>query len=275
MPRIGLATVGLALLCSVSASAQSEPKLNGNLPGKFTISAGGLVGANLDTKLRIDSKSGNLGTTIDLESLLGLNTNTQSFTGAIAWRPHRRHLLTVGYYGLRRSNSKSISRDITIGDSTWTLGTTVTADMNTEYATLVYRWSPILTSRVSAGLSLVIPVVFASSSLTAQAQNITAKVNESNSITVPIPLPGAHATVRLAKPLYLDGHFQYLNITVFGIGANVINWAGTVHYYPIRQLGIAVGITGDRTTIKGDAGNWNGKLEYDVLGVGAYLTYVP
>jgi hypothetical protein len=275
MPRIGLATVGLALLCSVSASAQSEPKLNGNLPGKFTISAGGLVGANLDTKLRIDSKSGNLGTTIDLESLLGLNTNTQSFTGAIAWRPHRRHLLTVGYYGLRRSNSKSISRDITIGDSTWTLGTTVTADMNTEYATLVYRWSPILTSRVSAGLSLVVPVVFASSGLTAQAQNVSAKINEKNSITVPIPLPGVHATARLTNSLYIDGHFQYLNITVFGIGADVINWAGMVNYYPIRQLGIAAGITGDRTTINGESGDWNGKLEYNVLGVGAYLTYVP
>jgi len=269
------AILALALLLPKAASAQAEPQENANLPGKFTISAGGLLGANLDTKIRIDAKDGSLGTTIDLESLLGLNATTQSFTGAIAWRPHRRHLLTVGYYGLKRSNSKHISRDITVGDSTWTLGTTVTSDMNTEYATLVYRWSPILTSRVSAGLSLVIPVVFASSGLTAQAQNITAKVNEKNSITVPVPLPGVHATVRLANALYLDGHFQYLNITVFGIGADVINWGGTVNYYPIRQLGIAAGITGDRTTINGDSGNWNGKLEYNVLGLGAYLTYVP
>ena len=274
MPRIGFATLGLAILCSVSASAQSEAPLTGNLPGKFTISAGGLLGANLDTKLRIDSKSGSLGTTIDLEKVLGLGSSAQSFTGALSWRPHRRHLLTVGYYGLRRTNSKNLNRDITVGDSTWTTNTDVTAKLNTEYASLSYRWSLILTSRVSAGVSLVIPVVFVSSGLTAQAQNISATVKEKNDITVPIPLPGAHATVRLANPLYLDGRFQYLKISVFDITANVINWQGTVNYYPLRQLGIAAGITGDRTSVEGDAGSWNGKLKYDVLGLTGYLSYV-
>ena len=274
MFRASLATLGLVILCSASASAQSEPPLNGNLPGKFTISAGGLLGANLDTKLRIDSKSGNLGTTIDLEKLLGLSSSAQSFAGALSWRPHRRHLLTAGYYGLRRTNTRNLNRDITIGDSTWTTNTTVTAKLNTEYASLTYRWSPLLTSRVSAGISLVIPVVFVSSGLTAQAQNIGGAVNEKNDITVPIPLPGAHATVRIANPLYLDGRFQYLKISVFDITANVVNWAGMVHYYPLRQLGIAAGVTGDRTTVKGDAGSWNGKLEYDVMGLTGYLSYV-
>jgi hypothetical protein len=274
MLRVSLATLGLVILGSASASAQSEAPPTGNLPGKFTISAGGLIGANLDTKLRIDSKSGNLGTTIDLEQLLGLSSSAQSFAGALSWRPHRRHLLTVGYYGLRRTNTRDINRDITIGDSTWTTNTTVEAKLNTEYASLSYRWSPILTSRVSAGLSLVIPVVFVSSGLTARAQNVSGTVSEKNDITVPIPLPGAHATVRVANPLYLDGRFQYLKISAFDITADVINWAGMVYYYPLRQLGIAAGVTGDRTSVRGDAGSWNGKLEYTVLGLNGHLTYV-
>ena len=271
--RTTVAALGLALIVSTSASAQSEPELTGNLPGKFSIFAGALFGADLDTKIRLDGD--NRGTTIDLESLLGLKSSAQSFAGAISWRPHRRHLLSAGYYGIKRSNSKALNRDIDVGDSTWTVNTKVTANFNTEYATLGYRWSPILTSRVSAGLAVVIPVVFANTGLTVDASGVQTEVNRKESITVPIPLPGLHATFRVTDQFWLDTRAQYLKITIFGIEADVIDYGANLHYYPISHLGIALGLVGNNLSVAGDGDVLKGKFSYDVLGGSLGLTYVP
>jgi hypothetical protein len=273
MPRLTIAATALALTLPASAIAQGDTA-TANLPGKFSISLGAVLGADLDTKLRFDSKSGNAGTTIDLESLLGLNSSAQSFLGTVSWRPHRRHLVTAGWYGIFRSNTRNLKRDITVGDSLWTINTKVTSTMNTAYATLGYRWSPILTRRVSAGIGLVIPVTFAEAGLEVKASGAQAQVGRKNDITVPIPLPGLHATFRLADPLYLDTRAQYLNITVFGISADVVDWAALLYYYPTRHFGFAGGVTMDNMDIGGESGNWNGKLVYDTFGATVAATYV-
>lgn len=270
-----LLVTAIALLLPASALAQGDTTSNANLPGKFSISVGAVLGADLDTKLRFDSKSGNAGTTIDLESLLGLNSSAQSFLGTVSWRPHRRHLLTGGYYGIFRSNTRRLKRDITVGDSVWTINTQVTSTMNTAYATLSYRWSPILTRRVSAGLGLVIPVTFAEAGLEVEASGAQAQARRKNDITVPIPLPGIHATFRLLDPLYLDTRAQYLNITVFGIEADVVDWAALLFYYPSRHFGVGAGVTMDNMAIGGESGDWNGRLEYDTFGASLAVTYIP
>jgi len=275
MPRTTLVALGLALILSTSASAQSEPELTGNLPGKFSINAGVLLGADVDTKLRLDSKQGGLGTTIDLESLLGLKSSAQSFAGGITWRPHRRHQLSLSYYGLKRSNSKAIDRSITVGDSTYAVGVKFTAKFNTTYATLGYRWSPLLTSRVSAGLSVVIPVLFASTGLTAEGASTQADVTRKEDVTVPIPLPGIFATFRLGRQFWLDTRAQYLKVTIFGITADNWDYGAALQYYPISHLGIAAGVAGNNIAVSGDGDRLKGKFSYDVLGATLGLTYVP
>ena len=239
------------------------------------MSVGALFASNLDTKLRIDSRRFDLGTTIDLENLLGLRGAAQSFSGQLTWRPHRRHQLAVGYFAINRSNTKSLTRDIDIGDTTWTIGADVTSRFKTSYATFSYRWSPLLTSRVSAGISLHIPVLYFTNSLTATTANLQLTARRKSDATVPIPLPGLHATVRLARPLYVDAQVQYLKVSVADIDADILSLYGTVHYYPLRALGVAVGVHGDYSTIGSQTKRFTGKLRYDVTGGMVLLTWIP
>ena len=273
--RAAFALLSLAVLTAPVASAQSEPTPDGNLPGHFTVSVGALFASNLDTKLRIDARRYDLGTTIDLESLLGLRGSAQSFAGQVSWRPHRRHQLSVGYFAINRSNTKALTRDIDIGDTTWTIGADVTSSFNTRYATFNYRWSPLVTSRVSAGISLQIPVLYFTNSLTATTSNLQVTSRRKSDATVPIPLPGLHATVRLARPLYLDGQAQYLKVSVSDIDADIFTFYSTVNYYPLRALGVAVGVHGDYSVIGSRTKDFTGKLRYDVTGGMVLLTWVP
>jgi hypothetical protein len=254
------------------ASAQSEAGLDGNLPGHFTVSAGVLFGSNVDTKLRLDSRHRDLGTTIDLEDLLGLKGSAESFSGQVTWRLHRRHRVSFAMYALKR---RSLTRDIDIGDTTWTVGAQVGSSFNTSYATFSYRWSPILTSRISAGISLQIPVLYFTTTLTATTPNLQLTTKRKSDATVPIPLPGLHATVRLARPLYLDAQAQYLKVSVFDIDADIVTFIGTVNYYPFRSLGVAMGIYGDYSGIGSQTRDFTGKLRYDVTGGTVLLTWIP
>lgn len=248
---------------------------DGNLPGHFSVSAGVLFASNLDTKLRIDSRKRDLGSTIDLEDVLGLKSTAQSFAGQATWRIQRRHRLAVGYYSLRRSNTKRLRRDIDLGDTTWTVGADVSATFNTAYAAFGYRWSPVLTSRVRVGIGLSVPVVYFSTRLTARGSVLQVTARRREELTVPIPLPGLNATVRLARSLYLDGHAQYLKISIGDVGTNVFNFHGALHYYPISALGVALGVQGDYSTTKSTTKDFTGKLRYDVVGGTIQLIWVP
>jgi len=277
-PRSALAAFALLSLTALgapAASAQSEPAFDANLPGHFTVSVGALFASNLDTKLRIDSRRYDLGTTIDLENLLGLKGAAQSFAGQVTWRLHRRHQLSVGYFALKRSNTKALTRDIDIGDTTWTIGADVASSFNTSYATFNYRWSPLVTSRVSAGISLQIPVLYFTTRLTATTPNLQLTSKRTSDATVPIPLPGLHATVRLARPLYLDAQAQYLKVSVVDIDADIFTFTGTVHYYPLRALGVAAGVHGDYSVIGSRTKDFTGRLRYDVTGGTLQLIWIP
>jgi hypothetical protein len=267
--------LALTALMAPPASAQSEPTPDGNLPGHFTLTAGALFGANLDTKLRLDSRKNDLGTTIDLEDVLGLKSQARSFEGQVTWQIQRHHRLAVGYYGLQRSNTKRLSRDIDLGDTTWTVGADVSASFNTAYATFGYRWSPILTSRVRLGVGLGVPVVFFSTALTARTSVIQVTARRKEELTVPIPLPGLNATVRLARCLYLDGQAQYLKISVADVSTDVFNFTGNLHYYPLSALGVALGVHGDYSETESRTKSFTGKLRYDVIGGTVQLIWIP
>ena len=119
------ATIGVVcVLGFLSGGALGAQSFHGNHlrdTWDFTLSGASVI---LSSDLRVDGDQ-QQGTTIDLESILGLEKDKFQPRLAATWRPGRRHELEVGYQFVRRNASQVLTRDIVFRDSTYQVGRSV------------------------------------------------------------------------------------------------------------------------------------------------------
>jgi len=126
---------------------------------------------DMDSEFRLDSKSGRLGTVIDLENALDLEETTEVFRVNALCRlgQSRRHRLDFSYFDLSRDATATIGRDIQFGDETFFLGTTVNSFFDLEIFKGAYTYSlAFLTWRSSRGHT---PTLFSRTSISILAHH--------------------------------------------------------------------------------------------------------
>ena len=102
------------------------------------------VGANVTTtESRISLGINNLGFAADLEKALGLKTTTTVARVGTFFRTSKnpRHQCDIGWYAIRRDGQNTLGRDITIGETTFALGTTVNTDLDIDIYKGNYSYS--------------------------------------------------------------------------------------------------------------------------------------
>jgi hypothetical protein len=104
----------------------------------LSIDLGGIVN-RWDTSVRLDGTTGR-GTDINLENS-GLDKSLSSFEAAASWRFFRRHRLGIDYFSAKRSGSRTREGEIDIGDQTFPVGATISAEQKTELFDIDYRYS--------------------------------------------------------------------------------------------------------------------------------------
>jgi len=96
---------------------------------RFSLNLGGGI-VYMKSDVRIGSQS--TGISVNLEDALGLDTNMVVLRaeGIARLGDSRRHRLDFGYFDLSRSGTKTLGRDITIGDTVYPTGTTVDTEFD-------------------------------------------------------------------------------------------------------------------------------------------------
>lgn len=117
-----------------AAQQQAGKAMHPGLERRFDINIGGYF-PRIDTKLRVDSPTLGVGTTVDFESDLGL-TDHQSRPWVLAsFRFWERWRIEGEYFNLSRSRTVPINRTIQFRDTVYPINTVLQA----EYDVDVYR----------------------------------------------------------------------------------------------------------------------------------------
>ena len=145
VPLAGLS----AALLPLSLLAQ-EPQ--NHLYDKFQLAASATL-LIYSTDLRIDPDSGG-GTTINLESALGLETTNLQPRIAGRLRLGKRNELEAGFQWATRSSEKVLGDSLVIGDTTFAAGLRVAANMTTSQVFLAYRFAFMARERTQLGLGV-------------------------------------------------------------------------------------------------------------------------
>ena len=155
---------------------------------RFTITLGAYF-PYLDTKVRVDSTSGLIGTTIDFEQNLGMSDTDSLPTVSFAWRFARKHHLGVAYFELNRSGSEVTQTEIRIGDKVFNVNLPVSSFFDAEVLAVAYGYSVIFDAKKELALSFGLSIQDLTFGLQGNPSGAQI-VQERSDLTAPLPTFG-------------------------------------------------------------------------------------
>jgi hypothetical protein len=265
------AAVALSLLAS-PAAAQTDSSRN-HLYSKFQFAVSG-TSVLLGTDLRVDGNAGD-GTDLDVEEDLGLDRSKFQPRFAFRWRPGRRHELELGYQFARRTGEKTLSEDISFGDTTFRAGLTVKPTFNSDQAFLVYRFAFMAKERTQIGAALGLGPYFfdvaidALASVSSGSQSREVAFSESASVVGPTASVGLFGRFRLGDRWYLDADVRAIAISIDRFKATVIDAGLAARYFMSRKIGLELGYGGNGVKVEikakdgvAEAGLESGRIKF-------------
>ncbi len=236
---------------------------------RFGLSLGAQVLAQVNTTLRVDSPTLGIGTEIDLEK--DFDVDESVFMGRIdaTWHFTRRQELDFSVFNLAREGTRVIDRDIQIGDVVFPVGSEVSTDFDNLFIKLAYRYAFWVRQRWHAGASIGLHTMDWSTEWKAG----TLAIEEDFDFTVPLPVLGVFGTYALSPKLYLNASSEFFGLEYDNFDGFLNNTRLALEHRTFRHVGFGIGL--DYFLIdasaEGDNGNLEAEMEYDYLGLTAYL----
>ena len=153
---------------------------------RWGISGGGAFIGTFDTTLRISSEALGGGTEFSLENDLGFKSETTVARFDAFWRISKRNRLELSWFDIQRDATKTLERDLQIGDTLFPAGTFVTAFLDTQIIKLSYAFNFFARETWELGASLGIHTTDFGTGF----RSSVGSLNEEFEVVAPLPLLG-------------------------------------------------------------------------------------
>jgi hypothetical protein len=254
----------LALVLRVGAQsdqAQEKPW------ERFSLNLGGFV-TSLNTDVSIGVR--NVGISVDAEEALGLDTNMSVFRGDAILRlgDSRRHRLDFGFLDLKRSGTKTLGRDITIGDTVYPLGTTVETEFDLSLFKGAYSYSLVQDAKIDFGLGIglyVAPIKFRISSTRSGGV-------EEESVTAPLPFLGVRLDYAITPKLFIKQSVDFFYMEYNQFKGRLLDAKIGIEYNIWKHfgLGLAYNFFYMDVESEGETIDWKGSINFGFSGLMLY-----
>jgi len=235
----------------------------------LSIKAGGYLPFQ-DTNLRVDGTGGlGLGTEIDLEKDLDLDEDIFSYRIDAEWRFFDRHRLNFSFYDLSRDSTTTIGRDITIGDTTFFLGTTVESQWNYKVYVASYTWSFLQTNTYEVGLNFGAHIT----DVELGVRGTFGLLDELDAITLPLPVVGLTGAYAFTPKLILRANAGAFYLEIDEYDGSLFNADLDLEYNFWKYIGVGIGYQFFRLNVNVDENRFNGKATYTYHGAKAFLNF--
>ena len=246
--RLGLpfALLGAALVAG-PALAQSNNAYYVQQRGmdeRFRLDLGGFF-QQFTTTLSLSNASGTVGTDVNLEDDLGADPHQTNFVANGYWRFGRHGRLDFAYLGWNRSSSRSLSRDITFGDTTYHVGATLDSQLRVNIAELYYSYSFVNNGDLELGAGLGLSTYFTKAQLDGVGtisggggSGTASRSTEAHSLVAPIPAVKAYFAYALYPRVFASGAVKGIGATINGYHASMVDARGGLDWVFTKNIGL-------------------------------------
>lgn len=178
-----------------------------------------LLGAGVDTTLRIDESLTDRGTVLRVEDDLGLDDSRLLPLAEITLLPGDHHLVRLSGMSLRRSANKLIEKEIVFDDQTYLVGERVDSELNVAMVGLTYGYRFLVRERGELAATFGIQVV----EVEANAVVRRRVLRDAESGIAPLPLLGVEGRFDFTQRWAAEGRVQYLTADVEDIDGSMLD----------------------------------------------------
>ncbi len=267
-----VSTLVCALALFVDAPARAETDI---LWPRFSVSAGAYDLSTSDD-IRIDGAVGPNGTPIDLELDLGLPDSDTLLAFAFDWSFAKRHTIGARYYSFDRDGSRSIFRQIEIGDTTFPVGAELSASFETTTIEAVYTYWFVRKDNLGFGGSFGLVDLGvdlrARASVQVGSGGGSAERRVDASTDLPVPMIGVAVKGRPWKRLVLNAGLRILpSVSIGDIDGEAASYNLSAEVFVFGPLAVGLSYDGTYYKVDVDDSDWNGSLDLKSDGLRLYL----
>jgi hypothetical protein len=241
-----VAVAAAAVLFAAPALAQTSSAYYMQQKGmdeRFRLDLGGFF-QTFDTTISLYNSAGTQGTSINLEDY-GQDTHKTTFAADGYWRFGRHGRLDFAYRGWNRSSSRTLDKDILVGDVTYHAGAQFDTHLRSTVAELYYSYSFVNNGDLEFGLGLGVSSYwnsFAASgtgTLSGAGQSGSASFQaESRNLVAPIPALKAYFSYALYPRLFARAAYKGITGTVDGYHGEMQDFRGGLDYFFTENIGV-------------------------------------
>jgi hypothetical protein len=225
---------------------------------KFNVNLGYFV-SHTDTDLSLGS---GVGVIVNVEDLLGLDTNNNVFRIDGSWRftDNRRHRLDLDWFSFRRDGSKTIGQDIPIKDKdgnpiTIPAGSQVTSKFDLDIFKGGYSYSFFQDDRMDLAFTIGLYVMPIDIELKASGLIV---VDESESFTAPLPTLGLRMDFAITPKWFLRSNFEIFYVEIGEFSGSLYESGVAIEYLPWKHLGFGLAFNTFHLDIEADGEDYPG-----------------
>jgi hypothetical protein len=240
----------------LSGQERQEPRFSVFLGGAFL---------STDLKLSFFSPRFGVGRVIDFEDDLGLKDSADEVRVIVGYRfgQRRRHELELSYLRVSRDGSVALSREVELGDTLFTVGTTVFPEVRTQDLELGYTYYLVKKEKGELGISpgihglrvetVLSGILIVEPSPGEQPTELPAR--EDVAAEYPLPVIGLKGSYRPLPRLVLRAGFRWLGVEIGEYQGHFIDAHLRLEHETFEKVGFGVGYNLISLDLKRDPGN--------------------
>jgi len=213
------------------------------------------------------------GTEIKLEDELALSDRKGTPYVDLGMRLGENWRIEFEYYSLKRDATKTTTRQIDWGDTSFPIGAT----LSTKFDSTVYRltggWSFIKNQQAEVGVSLGLHVTDFKTQVSGQGTG-TAGVGfqrEAQDALVPLPTIGLYGTYMFTPQLALHGRLDYLSLKYNDYDGRLTNLMASLDWRFAKNFGVGIGYRYVDYRLEATKTDFNGEVQYKFQGPTIFL----
>ncbi len=252
--------VCLALLVPGVATAQDD--------NRFSLSLGVFI-TDRTSEARVDGADGSIGTPVDLESELGLDTSEAVFRLDGYFRFNDRHRIDFSVFDLSRDATRQIDREITWQDVVYPINATIDSNFDFNVYKLAYTWSFL--RREKGFLGFTGGLYVADISATLSAQNIAETAG--GGVTAPLPVIGLRGEYRFTDKWIFRASAELFGLEYEAMEGSLTDLYAGIDYRLFEHVAIGAGLNSVRLDVDVSDSDLTGSLDWQYDGGLIFLKF--
>jgi hypothetical protein len=252
------AIVAPALSCCVAAAQADDavpehPALQSSV--YFTV---GMFHPKTSTSTQLDSTTHGIGTNIDFEHALGMQSQEAVPDSFLRWRITDRWRFDAGYFELNRSGDKVTDREIQWGDQTYSVGAEIKSKFDFSDLRIAGAYSLFKRPDKDVGIGFGFHVASYDAALSLAGLGAASGAggsSEAKRVTAPLPVLTGYGQFALTDRWAISVRVDRFALSYDNNSGNITSSAIDVQYQPFQHVGFGfayrslfIDLTATRTT---------------------------